>query len=174
MAFFSRHLLISLCTLTLAIMVGCDGGDKDSGNIAAPGSVPNTYSALYTQIFGSTATTGCSNGECHSGSGFEGGPNFRDKSSFYTAITTKKMTELNWREVSINCENFKLIEPNDPTKSLIVGTVVIEKDPNDVFEGNGCGPARPNHALIGNGEVLLQGDKAKGLVEWIKAGAPNN
>lgn len=183
MAFFTRIVLLSpkvrvfgLAAAAL-VLAGCSGGDKDSGNIAPTSDVPSTYSALYTQVLGVTTASGCAHEDCHTGENANiGGPDFRNKTALYTALTTKIMDDLEWNEVGINCGNFKPIEPSDATKSLLVGTVVDKGDPSDVFDKTSCVPRRNTHfnANGPNAKVTLDGNKAKGLVEWIKAGAPNN
>lgn len=179
MAFFTRIVLLSpkvrvfgLAAAAL-VLAGCSGGDKDTGNIAPASDVPSTYSALYTQVLGVTTAGGCAKDDCHgSDTPTMGGPNFGDKAALYTALTTKTNSELNWDNPGVNCGSFKLVEPSDATKSLLVGTVVPTGDASAVFEKGTCVPALPNHVEVHTSTVT--GDKAKGLVEWIKAGAKNN
>lgn len=161
-------------TALAGLLVSCSGNDDATRSAVPAASVPNTYSALYTEVFGNTSLTGCSTGECHSGSGDEGGPSFRDKATLYTAMTTKTMSELSWDRPPVNCDTFKMIDANNAEASVVVGSVVPSTDPNGVFNNATCAASASNHSQIEGGKVLLTGDKAKGLVEWIRAGALNN
>lgn len=155
------------------MLVSCGGGDKDTPR-AAPDSVPKTYSALYTQVLGVTTAGGCAESNCHTGENANiGGPDFRDKAALYTALTTKVMSELSWNEVPINCDTFKLVNPSNPATSLLLGTIVPTTDASGkVFDRTSCTPSTSNHVEVHN--AVITGDKAKGLVEWIKAGAKND
>lgn len=161
-------------TALAGLLIGCSGGDDATRSAVPAASVPNTYSALYTEVFGNTSLSGCSAGECHSGSGDEGGPSFRDKAALYTAMTTKTMSELSWDQPPFNCDTFKMIDASNAEASVVVGSVVPSTDPSGVFNNATCAASSSNHSQIENGQVLLTGDKAKGLVEWIRAGALNN
>lgn len=168
---FARPLAL---TALAGLLVSCGDGDDATRSAVPAASAPNTYSALYTQVFGNTTLSGCSAGECHSGSGDEGGPSFRDKAALHTAMTTKTMSELNWDRPPFSCDTFKMINANNAEASVVVGSVVPSDDPNGVFNNATCAASSSNHSQIEGGKVLLTGDKAKGLVEWIRAGAPNN
>lgn len=153
------------------ILIGCGGGDDDSKTSVAEETAPNTYSALYSQVFGSTKVDGCSTGECHNG--VLGGPSFRNKAAFYTAATTQQMGNQNWDNLPVPCESLKMIEPSTPEKSVLLSTTVPNTDPSGtIYNDPNCQGSITAHA--NNHKVTITGAKAKGLVEWIRAGAANN
>lgn len=156
---FRRFMNLPFCYLLVMNLWSC-GEDTDGT------SVQPSFSSLYVNVF-----QGCTSaGACHGGSGTQpdvGGWDFpTSPDEFYTKVVDKTPADHGW---IASCDSTKLINPGSAVTSLIAGSMVTSV--YDTWQGSPCVPAHSNKEAL---NLLISGDNATALTNWINDGALNN
>lgn len=129
------------------------------------GTVTGTWSSLYANVFSDSTT--CK--DCHRGAGSSSGITNLDFSSSSTSYNQLVNVIVSNPSSPASCNTIRRVDPNQPTKSFLMGLLFSDYNTNNFGGQSGCQPATTHYSVH---NVILSSTVKQAIIDWINAGAP--